>query len=1794
MASKGAGAVQRHRHSQQLPALGFPAHAPGGAAGAQNGADMPLSAAAAGRRSVLARGSGAAAQPAADSAPKDGKVAVYLDYDPEAARRSQSHSSSAWAVLYKRIERMTFTILFFLTDRTGKVPGLWARVLIPYAFLLYDFTQLMTLSLTQNLRVPPIRALRLLATFLVDAAFIPATQIISQPFACYLAGQTSSPGRVVHESVAAAVTTCRAFESLQVMYFSVSVVVLVTFVPFCLVFALIFYDSCPVSSTLEGRPHGRFSFLYVVVQATMIYINLFGGANVDAAHAANFALLFGLWLFLFATAPFYSTFTTAFRGGLFLAAASFPLTSKLVGLADADAGDEAGLRHWATVSLALLVPIFAAGFALTYVRVWLLTRARPAAVAKAAAPAHNRRRGSIQLQAGGRGSRPRSDDYLAPQQAGAGAEGGGAEAADLAVHLAAARRAAAAQAAAADESGGEDEPGAGAAAQGDAPAPGRSSGRGRLAALWRAARPRLIAALESTHTLFLVECQYEVRARIALRKHGDVAAAEAIYKEGMHALPQSAYIRIHYALFTRHYKGDAAAAAQRMQAAANDGVRMAFDMRYLVFEKQRLWDQIAHGQNLGQTMNSLSLLEFEQVFANATAKHGEALRLIQRFWNGVSRRQNAKYLLGASHHIGRISAASRAAADSYEALLRKHKSSKMLLRAYADFVRCVLNDPERATYLYLKADELEEAEAKALSGDHGDASEAHDGGTEGGLTSENDHDGASSHEQSTSDNARHVQNRITAKNKKSGGAEGLLNNEGQLRAVRRLQLGVLCGLAALAIIASMFYVVTRMNLEEINDGILRMNDISSQARFITAVVDHARNIYLSRYMNNTVTAAWTLSRLKNRADLFKDTQQGLYFGKPPHFGPSEYGPVRALWDEQRIEYTTYVPGTGGDKPTILKKKTGLWDLGSLFYARAVEYVSSSPAVQLEGPTNPAFRFVQDVGARALINSVLKAMTLYEEDTYAGRSRALATLGGMLAIFLCTMAVLVVCVLQPAIRRVRRTKSGAQDILGAIPRRALRKIARHYYKMKAPGSAESDDEIEDEAAAAGNGDGDGDDEAEAGGRSRKGSFGPEGPGSSPVVDLDGPEPEHGHGPKRALVPMASAAGAGAGAAPAVSAKLASSSSDYELDGKGGKGSNTASWTPGSDDARVLEPEPPGSTRLVYDLSKAPQSDAENAVRAFDNGAEDAGLKQRLPPPSSMTSAELEMAAAGAPSPAPIPMPAKWSVDPEGEEAAPDAPQPRPSQAPILRRRSLMATSHAHSSSPEPEGAGRASNWHPRVSVQYASGAGGKGGDDESDGSETGAARAAKVAPAPAPAHAYAAVTSATLAEILGMHARPTAGSGADADAAPAPRAAPAATAAEETEKEKEEEEGEGESAAAVVQTGSIFRRMVLRYLTAFAVLASLGCVGYGLCAWLINTSSEVRPRQPARRAHQRAVSVIRYAGYRRHHTRYIVYLARDMYLNNGVAGFTKAEAVNLVLESMQALELAHAGLRYGNATDNVKSTYSNLQAQRDLLYGTPCLRGDGDCSAAKLGYLAPLVSQGLQFLYQQWMGLLERILKENKVYTEDGELNRAAPFFSDPSPKPLPKSEMAQGNRGYYSGNYIEPKSEAMKARPATLFDVQVDYLETGLAMSQVLYEEAASADLARADKVAAAVLAVQLAAIALVFGLVFRPIIRQLREECGRSDELLRMLPKEMLPLLKELQRFFRSANAEAADEAGRGLLSEAAASLGDIAGFCCGPRDRRARPGPARERSASIAPAAPSAPLAASTSTSLPRASPV
>eukprot|EP00741_Cyanophora_paradoxa_P023355 tig00000254_g22561.t1 len=1658
--------------------------------------------------------------PPAAAAAAAGKMKVYHDYDPNAARLTANQSSSALQILYKKAEEITFVILFYLTDRTGKQPGVWIRVVLPYIFALYDFTQLMSLSLppgfpgtvtswfyypgnaesmaanvepivifwlvvsligllfaltawvfymslSQSLRVTPIRFLRLLANFLVDAAFSELlTQILSQPFGCYIAAGRGA-ANVAAVSVENTVPSCEAFRSLGVVYFAVSIVILLLFVPYCLLFALIFYDSAPVSAGVEARPHGRFTFLYVAVQAAMIFINLFLNNLTDLNNGINFVLLISLWLLLLTSVPYYSTFTSAFRGGLFLAAATFPITSLLI--RNATDVDGPSARHWAVLTQLLLIPAFVGGAVAVYLRVRFLTATQPNSASWKANRGQGRS-GSYTLTSP-------SASLSMPMAHSPSSVGGAAV-------LAIADR----------EQDDHDAEHDGrnievASFAGDFVRSARTARRtvtrrlsSAAASLKEAAAPRFFAVLDACNLLFLVECQ----------RNADLTAAEAIFREGMAAFPRSAYIRIAHALFIRHYKGDTATAAQRMRIAA-ESCRPALDLRYLVFEKQRMWENLTHGASVGQTLNSLSLLEFEQVFSTATAKHAEALKLTKHFWAGIARRNNAKFLLNASHYIARVSAAAKAASQAYDALLRKYKNSKMLLRAYADFVRSVLNDPEKAAALNVKADEIEEKEAKLRSDPQdgstieGDASEVEATSSDGGSTINGDEGHV----------AQHISSRVTAKKKKKTAGssyEQILNNEGQLRAVKRLQIGVFIGLGVLAALVTAFYVINRIFLDSIQNGLYLITAMSSQARYIVSVTDHSRTAHLAALVNNSDIYSYQIGRLKVRASQFHDTHAAMYFGGPEYKASSAKSVLR-LWNAQEIPFVRYLGASGSSaSPTRMRSSTGLWDLGSEFVSRASEFSTLTMAAALKAPTVDSFRFMQDNGPRALTDAVLRGVLIYEDEIKQDRTMSFGLLGAVLGATLGTMTLLVLCVLQPSILRVQRTKTGVSDIIGLIPRKALRKIARYYAKMRGPGEEDSSSSEEttervkddvDQGQSSGERDGksreDGansSDELEAPDTERSGhdrlgnllklSGGGAGVGGSPKakkagVHLEGfgrrnrrrssdafaaaiardavqsLETQRMHLQKK-QAPAAEADGTRTAVTSAAAAAVSSqnsksvaawavlqdpaarahvvSSSDLqsvamsEASSSNGQGSRSekpaaifsqssmrsaealvTADTDRFDSVHALKPKRTPPTLPAPEEAVLPVARDGDASCHVDKGS-DCDYEIMLAPPGAVDvdhrllqpAAGSGVEGAGAPAPAPAPAPGCSIIRQRaGSDASCTNWSPGGWRGSLsLGRRQERDRVSFHRKSGDANASARKSHdklKHVHSKPRFMH-----------DGSSSEGSAGAQVAPAPTStrdteleAHGRRSAAASNLSLALAGIAPPS----PKAETAKAKQSSEPLPGAEASAMKEDSPKLDHEHSKKKEKTNSIFVRMRNRYMAAFISLALLMTTAYIITCILVQVP-RIKPKSVSYMIACLAIvdgassasTVIRFAGNRRYFARELAYIGREAYIDDGATGFSKAESIMRTVARISDLHLAHVGLKYGNESVGLVSQYSGKKDQQSLLYEPGCLRLDGKCDDATVGYLKTFVMQGLDFCVQQYVATARKMVKENEGFTDE--------------------------------------------------------------------------------------------------------------------------------------------------------------------------------------------------------------------
>eukprot|EP00741_Cyanophora_paradoxa_P001740 tig00000073_g1687.t1 len=325
---------------------------------------------------------------------------------------------------------------------------------------------------------------------------------------------------------------------------------------------------------------------------------------------------------------------------------------------------------------------------------------------------------------------------------------------------------------------------------------------------------------------------------------------------------------------------------------------------------------------------------------------------------------------------------------------------------------------------------------------------------------------------------------------------------------------------------------------------------------------------------------------------------------------------------------------------------------------------------------------------------------------------------------------------------------------------------------------------------------------------------------------------------------------------------------------------------------------------------------------------------------------------------------------------------------------------------------------------------------------------------------------------------------------------------------------------------IFHKMNVRYMIAFAVLTLLA-VGSFLATYFIVSNSVaastvIKARAPSN-------SLFCYAGRRRALTRAVSFLAREVYLDDGSLG-TKADNIDMLAKYITDLRVSHESLKYGNDTAKpfpLDNAYARSPKQLELMYGSGCLLLDGKCTAARAGYLAPYVNSGLDFGFQAMIGFAKTMLKENEYYTPSGAVNAGAWYRSSTTPRPwYPARKMAATNQTCcLSALSIHVDSVAAQ----TFYDL-TEYLGEGMERSQAMMYADAQSDLSLNFVVCAVVLGIQLFSLSVVYLAVFRPIIQQLTEECGRSAELLHMVPKDWAPLLRALEQVFRPPDPDQPD----------------------------------------------------------------
>jgi hypothetical protein len=227
----------------------------------------------------------------------------------------------------------------------------------------------------------------------------------------------------------------------------------------------------------------------------------------------------------------------------------------------------------------------------------------------------------------------------------------------------------------------------------------------------------------------------------------------------------------------------------------------------------------------------------------------------------------------------------------------------------------------------------------------------------------------------------------------------------------------------------------------------------------------------------------------------------------------------------------------------------------------------------------------------------------------------------------------------------------------------------------------------------------------------------------------------------------------------------------------------------------------------------------------------------------------------------------------------------------------------------------------------------------------------------------------------------------------------------------------------------------------------------------------------------------YLGRRYMHSLMLRFYVRELVINDNLFMESQADAVEHILEEMVASRMEHEALKYGGGY-GMSGMDKRYTPQEKLLYGQECLLGDeSKCDAYRYPKLTHLGLENLMRYY--WTRTAELM---NEYTTLTGSRNTEDEINADPRVEEyLYIAETLVLEALMLSDAHLVDEMVALTASNANL----LIYLLVGLVVTMVV-----------------------------LYILVLRGAMEELRKEGLRAQELLLLFPREMVNT-KELRRFF-------------------------------------------------------------------------
>jgi len=189
-------------------------------------------------------------------------------------------------------------------------------------------------------------------------------------------------------------------------------------------------------------------------------------------------------------------------------------------------------------------------------------------------------------------------------------------------------------------------------------------------------------------------------------------AMEQLYKDASSVFASSAILHLFYAHFLGTYRHNAHLERVFLALADSRADQVSLDVRFFINQRrtQIRTLELAGGQ---KTMTVERRMQFERLQELSRAQVADVRNLVLSFWTELS---NKHPDLQRVQNVGTtINIAIADTQDTFKELLELAPQSASVMRAYADFLLELANDPSRAVELLSDAEQIEDEHSKAHS-----------------------------------------------------------------------------------------------------------------------------------------------------------------------------------------------------------------------------------------------------------------------------------------------------------------------------------------------------------------------------------------------------------------------------------------------------------------------------------------------------------------------------------------------------------------------------------------------------------------------------------------------------------------------------------------------------------------------------------------------------------------------------------------------------------------------------------------------------------------------------------------------------------------------------------------------------------------------------------------------------------------------------------------------------------------------------------------------------------------------